>query len=254
MIEYPADAPILQSLFDPQTPNSPGLWAVLKGNHPGQAVVDDHRAPSQCVLRTGAALSYFIPRVTQAFLDQAVAHFRQVGPVWLVWPHQTSLDPPAAKEASAVDRLEFYGYDPQSATLSALRDRLPAGSSIRPINRPLLERCEWRTEMEFYAGGLDNFLEHGIGLCLLREDEILVEAYASALGKTRAEIGAITREPYRGRGYAPIACAYLVAQCEGRGYQAYWSCDADHHASIRVAQKLGFQHTRAYRIYEYDPL
>ena len=106
--------------------------------------------------------------------------------------------------------------------------------------------------MEFYAGSLSKFLAHGVGLCLMREEEILVEAYASALGKTRAEIGAITREAYRGRGYAPIACAFLIEACQQRGYQAYWSCDADHLASLRVAHKLGFQQERAYRIYEYN--
>jgi RimJ/RimL family protein N-acetyltransferase len=254
MIEYPAGSPLLQDLFDPDTPNSPALWAVLKGNHPGQALVDDERAPSQCALRTGAALSYFNPQTTQAFLDQAVAHFRQVGPIWLVWPHRTSLRPPAIEHATTIHRVEFYDYDPRSETLTELKKQLPAGCSIQSVDRPLLEQCEWRTEMEFYAGSLDNFLTHGIGLCLLQGDEILVEAYASALGKKRAEIGAITREPYRGRGYAPVACAYLVERCEQRGYQAYWSCDADHHASIRVAEKLGFQRSRAYQIHEYDPL
>jgi len=95
---------------------------------------------------------------------------------------------------------------------------------------------------------------HGIGLCIMLKDDIVVEAYASALGKTRAEIGAITHEAFRGLGFAPIACAYLIEACWQKGYQAYWSCDADHTASIRVAQKLGFQQRRAYRIYEYDPL
>jgi RimJ/RimL family protein N-acetyltransferase len=74
------------------------------------------------------------------------------------------------------------------------------------------------------------------------------------LGKTRAEIGAITREAYRGQGLAPIACAYLIEVCGQRDYQSYWSSDANHKASIRVAQKLGFQHKRTYMIYEYEPL
>jgi hypothetical protein len=42
----------------------------------------------------------------------------------------------------------------------------------------------------------------------------------------------------------------LIEECEQRGYQAYWSCDADHTASIRVAQKLGFQHKHTYQIIE----
>jgi RimJ/RimL family protein N-acetyltransferase len=177
-----------------------------------------------------------------------------VGPVWLIWPHRTSLLPPGIENAKANQRFEFYQYDSNSEVLDKLRRQLPEDCAIQLIDRQLLERCEWRSEMEFYAGSMSNFLEHGIGLCMMRDGEILVEACASSLGKSRAEIGAITRENYRGRGYAGIACAYLIQICENKGYQAYWSCDADHQASIRVAQKLGFRQTRAYQVYEYDSL
>jgi len=254
MYDYPADNAALQELFDPNLPNSPALWAVLKGNHLGKAVVDNKQHPSQCVLRTDAVLSYFSQQTSQAFLDEGIAHFRRVGPVWLVWPHSTSCHPPTIEDAEVAHRLEFYEYDPCSEALGEWRRQLPEGYAIKNVNRQLLERCEWRTEMEFYAGSLSNFLSQGIGLCMMRGNEIVVEVYASALGKTRAEIGAITREAYRGRGYATTACAYLIEKCEQQGYQAYWSCEADHKASIRVAQKLGFQQERAYRIYEYGSL
>ena len=86
---------------------------------------------------------------------------------------------------------------------------------------------------------------------MMRGDEILVEAYISSFGETQAEIGAVTPETYRGRGYAPIACAYLIRICEWRGYGAYWSCDVDNKASIRVAEKLGFRQERVYQVLEY---
>jgi GNAT superfamily N-acetyltransferase len=254
MFDYPANSAPLQALFDPNLPNSPALWAVLEGHHTGKAAVDHTQRPRQCVLRTDAALTYFARQTSQAFLDQAIAHFRKLGLVWLVWPHFTALQPPQIKDAQVVNRLEFYAYDPGSEALRSLRRQLPEGYVIQRINRSLLERCEWRVEMEFYAGSLDNFLAHGLGLCMMHEGEIIVEAYASALGNTRAEIGALTREAYRGQGYASIACAHLIEMCERKGYHAYWSCDADHTASARVAQKLGFQQQRAYRIFEYDPL
>jgi RimJ/RimL family protein N-acetyltransferase len=131
---------------------------------------------------------------------------------------------------------------------------LPDGFEIQPTDRRLLERCEWRAEMEFYCGSLENFLLNGIGLCLMHEDDIIVEVYASSLGAGKAEIGAFTRNAYRGRGYAPIACAYLIQACEQRGYQPYWSCDAENMASIRVAQKLGFRQEQAYQVFEYTAL
>ena len=252
MYSHFTNDPALHKLFDINLPNSPALWAVLKGNHTGKVLVNDQNNPTQCVLRTDAALTYFGGQIRQEFLDEAVRRFRELGLIWLVWPHQTALTPPG-DPAEVVDRLEFYGYNPDSDMLDQLKKRLPAGYKIRTIDAELLQRCEWREEMEFYAGGFDNFLKHGIGLCMMHDDEIIVEAYASALGKTRAEIGAITREHHRGQGYAPISCAYLIEECERRGYQAYWSCDADHTASIRVAQKLGCEYEKPYQIFEYDP-
>lgn len=159
--------------------------------------------------------------------------------------------PPADQ---AVERLEFYDYDPCSAVLADLRQRLPASFELCPIDRQLIERCEWRSDMEFYCGSLDNFVVNGLGLCMRQGDAIIVEAYVSSFGGTQAEIGAVTRAPYRGHGYAPIACAYLIEACEQRGYHAYWSCDADNMASIRVARKLGFRQEQAYQVLEYRHL
>jgi RimJ/RimL family protein N-acetyltransferase len=124
---------------------------------------------------------------------------------------------------------------------------------VRAIDRELLERCEWRDDMASYCGSLENFLHNDLGLCLMDRDETIVEAYASAFGATYAEIGAITHEPYRGKGYAPIAVAYLIETLEQRGYHAYWSCDIDNPASAQVARKLGFRIERSYEIWEYEP-
>lgn len=150
-------------------------------------------------------------------------------------------------------RLEFYDYDPHSEVLAEWRKRIPDGVELRMIDMSLLQRCEWRDDMAFWCGSLDNFLRHDLGLCLMHGEEIIVEAYASALGSTYAEIGAITHEPYRGKGFAPIAVAHLIEAVERRGYHAYWSCDTDNPASAQVARKLGFIIERPYEGWEYMP-
>ena len=254
MHECAVNHPALPALFDPDVPDNPVLWAVLEGHHTGKALVDNLHHPSQCVLRTDAVLTFFGHQTTQLFLNEAIAYFRHIGAVWLVWPPAISsrlLEPEAG---SIIQRLEFYDYDPCSDMLVQSRQSLPSGFEIHPIDRQLLERCEWRSDMEFYCGSADSFLANGLGLCLMQGNEIIVEAYVSSFGLVSAEIGAVTHEAYRGRGFAPIACAYLIEACEQRGYRAYWSCDADNPASIRVARKLGFRQEKAYQILEYSPL
>ena len=235
-------------------PDHPALWAVLKGRHTGCVIVDDAEHPTQCVLRTDAALTYSSRKIGQAFLHEAIVHFQKVGPIWLIWQPAMSARVVAPQADQIVERLEFYDYDLHSAVLTELRQSLPAGFELRPIDRQLLERCEWRSDMEFYCGSLDNFLVNGLGLCLMQGDEVIVEVYVSSFGDTHAEIGAVTREARRGRGYAPITCAYLIEVCEQRGYHAYWSCDVDNPASARVARKLGFRQEKAYQVLEYRHL
>jgi RimJ/RimL family protein N-acetyltransferase len=250
MIECPVEHPALPKLFDPLVPNNPALWAVFQGRHTGRALVDDLQHPSQCVLYTEAALTYASQKVSQDFLADIIDYFRQAEHIWLV---RSLGDPPAPEGYRILPRLEFFEYDPHSPVLADLRRRLPNGYEIRPIDRALLERCEWRDDMAFYCGSLENFLHNDLGLCLMHGEEIIVEAYASALGSPYAEIGAITHEPYRGRGYAPIAVAYLIETLEQRGYHAYWSCDVDNITSVCVARKLGFKVERLYEIWEYEP-
>ena len=254
MLECSVNHPVLPLLFDPAVPNQSVLWAVLKGRHCGLALVNDLRHPTQCVLRTDAVITFFSRHITQEFLDQAIDHFRQTEPVWLVWPAIISPHLRAPGGAQVAPRLEFYDIDPRSERLASLRKSLPNGFEIRPIDQKLIERCEWQEAMEFYCGSIENFLANGLGLCMLNGDEIMVEAYVSSFGDMTAEMGAITRESYRGRGYAPIACAYLIEACHQRGFQAYWSCDAGNPASMRVARKLGFRQEGAYQILEYRSL
>jgi hypothetical protein len=238
-------------LFEPIIPNSPALWAVLEGKCGGKSLVDDQDRPRQCVLRTDAFLTYFGSYTGKKFLDQAITRFKKAGSIWLVWPVAPNLNPPLIEEAKVVNRLEFINCDPDSKTLVDLRNSLPKGCTIQQMDRNLFQQCNWRPEMVHYAGSESNFQKYGIGLCLLQDNKILVEAYASAMGNQKAEIGAITRKNYRGNGYAPIACAYLIEACRQRRCHVIWSCETDHQASILVAQKLGFQSERGYTIYEY---
>ncbi len=211
--------------------------------------MDDRQRVTESLLHTEALLTYASREISEAFLAEAIRYLRQTQSLWLV---RSSGDPPAPPGYKIIPRLEFCDYDPDSPRLSTLREQIPAGFRLRRINRELLQRCEWRDDMVFYTGSLDNFLRHDLGLCLMRGEEIIVEAYASALGDPFAEIGAITHEAQRGKGYAPIALAYLIQMLEERGYHAYWSCDRDNPASASVARKLGFKIERAYEIFEYE--
>jgi hypothetical protein len=154
--------------------------------------------------------------------------------------------------------LERLGFDPiagdPDGRLARLRGELPDGITVRPIDAELLARCEWRELVESAHGSAESFLEHAFGLCLMRGDEIVAEAYAPFIGNGVAEVGVVTSEAHRGHGYAPIAVAFLAQALADRALAMYWSCDADNVASIRVAGKVGFGPARPFQLLLYRPL
>lgn len=250
MFEVSATLPDLPALFDADVPNSPMLFAVLRGHNPGRAFVDEATQPSQCVIRTNEALTFLSQQAQQAFLDQMLTYLRQFSHFGLIWrPDTAPLRP--AEATKIVQRREFSDCGSNSETLASLESRLPNGFEIHFMDRSLLERCEWRPMIESACGSLDNFLAHGLGICLMRGDDIITEAYAPFWGMSQVEIGVVTNEAERGHGYAAIACAHLIQTCRQRGFEPYWSCDADNIASATLARKLGFQREREYEIRMY---
>ncbi len=250
----PIDHPALPALFDLAVPNSSVLWSVIEGRNAGRAWVDCIQTPSQCVIRTDAVYTFFSRQISQTFLNEAIGYFRQTEPIWLVWSPEETVEPLLFEDTKISHRLEFYDCDVHDPVLADWRRRLPDEFEIRTIDRTLLERCQWRSAMAHWCGSLDNFLVNGTGLCLMDGDDIVVEAYASSFGQGQAEIDVITHESYRGQGYAPITCAYLIKVCAELGYQPYWSCDVANKASANVARKLGFQQEKVYQLLDYRPL
>ena len=157
MNSTPVNSQVIQGLFDRELPNSPALWAVLKGNHSGKALVDDIKNPSQCVVRTDAALTYFSSQTNHDFLGKAIEQFRRSGEVWLVWTDATTLEPPIVEDAEIINRMEFFGIKSGSKGLLNLRNKLPLNFIIQTIDAEMLQHCEWGEEMVFYSGSPDNF-------------------------------------------------------------------------------------------------
>jgi GNAT superfamily N-acetyltransferase len=239
MHEVPLDHPGLAPLFNPMMPNHPVLLAMLRGDNPGRAFVDQPGHPTHGIVRSQDSWVFFSQHATQEFLEQGLDRMRMLGHVILIWPSSpTAATPPAA--AHSIQRLEFSaGAALPEGDQSAL-PTIPDGLSIRPMDRDLMTRCEWGPPIELACGSVDTFLAHGFGLCLLRDDAIIAEAYAPFRGIDTIELGVVTRDDQRGQGYAALLCGHLLLICRQHGLAPYWSCDADNTASIKLARRLGF--------------
>jgi hypothetical protein len=223
------------------------VFSTLEGRTPGRAFVDDLEHPTRCLLVINFYHLSFIGGVPdQHWLDQTVAELRRGQDVNLTWSPQIAarLTPPATPAAETA-RFEFYARAPAPPM------PIPDGHQIQRIDGELFARCAWRDEMLLSFGTAENYLRHGIGLCLTTGDEIRCEAYAVYRGAGMFEIGAVTHEGYRQRGYALLTCQHLVHICEARGWPTYWSCNQENAASAATARKLGYRVQRAYQFLDY---
>ena len=90
-------------------------------------------------------------------------------------------------------------------------------------------------------GGLSVLLTEGVVAGAVVSGETVATAQTGALTDRYADIGAGTKEKWRGRGFATAAASIVARRVQETGRIPVWSCGEDNMASLRVAQKLGFE-------------
>ena len=246
-------SPSLRALFDVGQPMAIRCFAVLDGSILGQIWTDDLSQPTWGAVQEEAFYTLFLGgRPDAGLVHEIVEELRQEEEVTLaLWPDHpyNQLLPPAPDldvwELEFTDRA--LGSDPTPGLA------VPEGCELRPIDATWLERCRYRDFYVAYFGSADRTLEKGFGFCLVKEQELLSEAFAADAALGMIEIGTITGEPYRRRGYATVCCAQLIRECEARGYRTYWNCSKDNLPSAALARRMGYQTEKEFRYVVWNP-
>jgi GNAT superfamily N-acetyltransferase len=241
--------PQLQALFDPRMPAGFRCFAVLDGTAVGRILTDDPLQPTWGVVQEGAfGTVYPAGDLDPPTWRQLIADLRADGDVLVgMWP-----DDPRIQQLPADPDYDGYTLDfTNRASGIGLEDylqKLPDGCELRPLDRQLFERS---ADRDFYGalyGSAGQALERLRGRFVVTGDQIYSEAYAYFAALGTIEIATATHEPYRRRGYATLACAALIEECERLGYQTYWNCASQNLASASLARKLGYCSEREYRL------
>lgn len=236
-------------LFDPAMPNSTVLFSTLEQRTPGRVFVDDPDMPQRAVVVADYRRWTFLGGTfDQSSLDHDLVLLQSMTDFELIWPAWLGnhLTPPT-HYIDVIERIEFF-----DRTHSADKvPRLPSDSTFRFMDADLFKRCLWHDVVVSATGTTANFLANCVGICLVRGDDILCEAYGVFRGAGRQEIGTITHPVHRRQGYAVVTCEQLLRRCENQGLAAYWSCDASNTGSIKTARDLGFKTQRAYQQIKY---
>lgn len=130
----------------------------------------------------------------------------------------------------------------------------PPGFNIRYLDKELIGKTlDLKLDIgsRFWAS-TEDFLEHGIGICIMNGDEVASICYSACVVDGLAEIDIVTRDEYRGMGLAVVAAQSFMAECIRREITPTWDCFVNNAASMKLASKLGFVEEWNYVFYSFN--
>jgi RimJ/RimL family protein N-acetyltransferase len=250
-------------LFDKSAPSAQRALAVLQGRSAGVVWVDDPADPRRAVVREQSfGITFFGGYPSTDELLSALAWVREAAAT----PELREQSP---EGVAGHTHLEFWIDDPRidampqptllggEVVFDGGRDPiehapLPPGTALVDAEEERFRQAEWRQDQIDIFGSEQAFFEHGLGRYLVRGDTVLCEAYGEARAGKRWEVGVVTSEAERGRGYAYLTGSDLLATIESRGYEAVWHAAASNEASVALGRKLGFRSERRGPMFCYE--
>jgi GNAT superfamily N-acetyltransferase len=121
------------------------------------------------------------------------------------------------------------------------------GLRFASIDRALLASehmeniAQVRSEISWMWPSQERFYEQGFGVAAIVEERAICWCTAEYVSAQRCGIGIATDPAYERRGVATATGAKFVLDAQQRGIVPYWECASWNSASIRVAEKVGFE-------------
>ena len=245
-ITYEQVTPEILALFDITRPTMPRAFNVLEGLNRGQILVDYPSQPTSAVVRDGMyGTLYFGGTMSAVLLASLVQNFRRIGEVgigcWLDDPLNKMIPPDFDYDGRT------YYFTERSSPEDRRSFELPAGYRLLPRDEHLFPRSfDYQSTLDMF-GTVENVLKHTLGVVILQGNTLVCEAATGPPTRGMIEVGVTTAEPYRGQGFATLACARLIEMCEEQGNRTWWDCAKQNTPSVRLARKLGYRDEPEYR-------
>jgi RimJ/RimL family protein N-acetyltransferase len=238
------------------------LNGVLDGRHAGRVFVDDSVAPSAAYVWTPWGYHYllgdcsdptFISALRTKLADELQPYSAAQGePDILLTLVPDSWESALGDLLPTPDVLKLYRstFTFDRSKFQTIFDRhpnIPSDFSMERINKQLAQQlvgdicATWRS--------VDDFLEYGLGYCLLDGHTIVSSCLSAFVARGVVEIGVSTQNQYRRKGYANLTATSCINHCLENGWIPHWECFWDNQPSIGLAHKLGFKSTGENPIY-----
>ncbi len=127
------------------------------------------------------------------------------------------------------------------------KERIPSGFNMIQADEDFLKRNDLENfdpflgEVHDISGSKEDFVKRGnFGSCLVYDDRELVSWCLSFFHGGSCELWIQTVEKYQKQGYATLTAAAFVDFCLDNNIRMGWHSNQNNIASIRLAQKVGF--------------
>lgn len=237
----------LEPMLASDLPTRPRGVAVLDGVLAGRVWTDDPDHPSAVLaIETADGTVYGAGELSRAAVADALAEVETKSGD-LIFGFSGPDDPmrelvpgEAYWQGEAVD---FTDRRPEAAGHA-----VPSGVEVVRIDAALLPRIEWAEDTLHAFGSADRWDELGIGFAVVADGELLAECLAGPRTRGILEMGVVTRESFRGRGYGTLVSRLAAEACEARGDRVWWNANAGNEPSLRIARRIGFMRERRYEL------
>ncbi|QYF83811.1 GNAT family N-acetyltransferase [Brevibacterium sp. PAMC21349] len=153
------------------------------------------------------------------------------------------------KDLRQMHRYSFHFNKDTYSTINKVK--VPKDFIVKRIDEKIITESLEFNESYYneYWGSVSNFLENGFGYCLLHNDTVVSECTAIFSSSQFAEIDIATQNKYRKMGLAQNVAEIFIEHCIERNLKPNWDCDVNNFASIKLAERLGFENPIEYSVF-----
>lgn len=227
------------------------LLSYLQG-HMGSAWVDDLENPTVVQVQVGIFLFYGgdpHSKVAEELLYNLPEHSLVIVNTdeWknrIETIHNSSIEKfhryEFKKNPEHLDRnnlLSFISTLPEGYELKRIDETLAKDPSLHEVSEDFMSQFD----------SIDDFLERGVGFCILNDEKVVCGASSYSIYDDGIEIEVGTHPEHRRKGLATIVSSALILDCLDRGLYPSW--DAANPSSVTLAEKLGYVLEKPYDTY-----
>jgi GNAT superfamily N-acetyltransferase len=125
---------------------------------------------------------------------------------------------------------------------------IPQGYTLLGMDDEIYELAmaqEWSRDFCSFFSNAEDYIERGIGFCVLHGDDLVSGASSFSIYDEGIEVQVATREDHQRKGLAKACSAALVLACLSQGRMPCW--DAANKTSLHLAEELGYKFKREYK-------